>query len=30
MSAIEVVDAADAGLNADRLNRIPQYFDSYI
>lgn len=28
--AIERVDPADAGLNAERLKRIPQYFDSYI
>ncbi len=30
MSAIERIDPAEAGLNADRLKRIPQYFDSYI
>lgn len=28
--AIERIDPADAGLNAERLKRIPQYFDSYI
>ena len=30
MGAIEVVDPAEAGLNAERLKRIPQYFDGYI
>ena len=28
--AIELIDPADAGLNAERLKRIPQYFDGYI
>lgn len=30
MSAIELIDPAEAGLNAERLKRIPQYFDGYI
>src|ERR1043166_7331496 len=30
MGAIDRVDPADAGLNAERLKRIPQYFESYI
>jgi CubicO group peptidase (beta-lactamase class C family) len=30
MSVIERIDPAEAGLNADRLKRIPRYFDSYI
>ena len=30
MSAIEVIDPAEAGLNAERLKRIPEYFDCYI
>ena len=30
MGAIERVDPAEAGLNAERLKRIPAYFDTYI
>ena len=30
MGAIEQVDPAEAGLNAERLKRIPAYFDTYI
>jgi CubicO group peptidase (beta-lactamase class C family) len=30
MSAIEVVDPGEAGLSAERLKRIPAYFDGYI
>ncbi|RYY97345.1 MAG: serine hydrolase, partial [Alphaproteobacteria bacterium] len=30
MGAIETVDPAEAGLNAEKLKRIPAYFDSYI
>jgi CubicO group peptidase (beta-lactamase class C family) len=30
MGAIDRVDPADAGLNAERLKRIPQYFEGYI
>ncbi len=30
MGAIELVDPAEAGMSAERLGRIPQYFDSYI
>jgi len=30
MGAIERVDPAEAGLNAERLKRIPAYFDSYL
>jgi CubicO group peptidase (beta-lactamase class C family) len=30
MARIELVDPAEAGLNADRLNRIPRYFQGYI
>jgi CubicO group peptidase (beta-lactamase class C family) len=30
MSALEVIDPAEAGLNAERLKRIPDYFQTYI
>ena len=30
MSAIEVVDPGEAGLSAERLKRIPAYFEGYI
>jgi CubicO group peptidase (beta-lactamase class C family) len=30
MARIETVDPSEAGLNAERLKRIPEYFDSYV
>ncbi len=30
MASIEVVDPSEAGLNAERLKRIPEYFESYV